>query len=91
MGPELDLVIEEIHLLYGGFHDLLFAEEVGETKAVSRGFNGDDVGQDHLLFTVLYHICVGLTHLEYPPDYNNNRSGWVLSTQTPGGMGTGFY
>jgi len=42
-------VIEEIHFLYGGFDDLLFAEEVGKAKVISRGFYGNDVGQDHLL------------------------------------------
>jgi hypothetical protein len=74
-------MVKEIHLFYGGIDDLLLAKEIGETKTVSRGLYGDNVGQDHFLLAVLYNIGVGLTHLECPPSYKNNRGTGVLSTQ----------
>jgi hypothetical protein len=73
-------VIKEIHFLYGSLDDLLFAEEVGEAKVVSGGFNGNNVGQDHLFLAVFYDIRAGLTHLEYPPLSKNNGGLRDLST-----------
>jgi hypothetical protein len=84
-------VVEEIHLLYASFDDLLFAEEVVKAEAISRWFDGNDVGQDHLLLAVPYDISTGLTHLNYPPR-NKDTGGWKgLSTQHEEPTETGYY